>query len=265
MDLGGPLAHGPAWLLLVGVTLLTSALSGALGLGGGTVFVGSLRLVLPTQAAVIFVHAVVQVVSNVSRTWAYRKDVHWPLVWPFLLTCSVTPPLGLWVLSRGVEHPLELAMGLFLLTVPWFPDDARVPLKPRTSMAIAGALVGGAGMLVGATGAVVAPFFRTNDEQGKGLDRRAFIGTKAIAQAFGHLVKIAWFAIAGRQMLVERAAVAHLGLVLVAMCLSTIIGTIVGERLARRLPERWFVLTFRVVMAGLGLSIVAAGQAMHWW
>lgn len=254
------------WFTLVAVTFLTSALSGALGLGGGTVFVGSLRLVLPTQAAVIFAHAVVQLVSNLSRTWAYRKDVHWPLLWPFLLTCAVTPPLGLWILGRGVEHPLELGMGLFLLGVPWFPDDARVPLNPRTSLAIAGALVGGAGMLIGATGAVVAPFFRTTDLQGRGLDRRAFIGTKAVAQAFGHLVKIVWFAIAGRQLLVERAAMADLGLVLVAMCLSTVVGTVVGERAARRLPERWFVLTFRVVMAGLGLSIVAdAGRGMGWW
>ncbi len=249
------------WVTLVLVTFLTSALSGAIGLGGGTVFVGSLRLVLPTQAAVIFAHAVVQLVSNLSRTWAYRRDVRWRLLSPFLLTCSITPPIGLWVLTLGVEHPLELAMGLFLLAVPWFPNDARVPLRPRTSMAMAGALVGGAGMLVGATGAVVSPFFRT-----EGLDRRGFIGTKAVAQAFGHLVKIAWFAIAGRQLLVQRSALAQMGLVLLLMCLSTIAGTILGERLARRLPERWFVLAFKIVMAGLGLSIIGdAGRGMHWW
>lgn len=250
-----------AWVTLVLVTFLTSALSGAIGLGGGTVFVGALRLVLPTQAAVIFAHAVVQLVSNVSRTWAYRRDVHWPLLWPFLLLCSLTPPIGLWVLTQGVEHPLELAMGLFLLAVPWFPNDARVPLGPRTSMAVAGALVGGAGMLVGATGAVVAPFFRT-----EGLDRRGFIGTKAVAQAYGHLIKIVWFAIAGRQLLVDRAALSNMGLVLVLMCASTIAGTVLGERLARRLPERGFVLAFKVVMAGLGLSIIGdAGRGMRWW
>ena len=97
-----------AWVLLVVLAFINAVISGALGMGGGSLFVGSLRLVLPTQAAVVFVHATVQLVSNFSRTLAYWHDVRWRQLAPFLIPCALTPPLGLWLLQHGGEGGLTL-------------------------------------------------------------------------------------------------------------------------------------------------------------
>src|SRR3546814_9639856 len=84
-------------VVLVG--FLTAALSGAAGLGGGTILIGVFYALgmPPNEAVPLF--AAVQFVANSSRTVAYIRDVEWSAAGWFLLagipaTLLVAPFVG---------------------------------------------------------------------------------------------------------------------------------------------------------------------------
>jgi uncharacterized membrane protein YfcA len=100
-------------------------------------------------------------------------------------------------------------------------------------------------MTVGATGPLIAPFFLN-----LGLDRRALVGTKAACMSVGHLVKIAWFGVAGF------AFGSHLVL-LVAAGACVVAGTWVGSRILERVSERFFRGLYMVVLTVIALRLLA--------
>ena len=68
----------PPWLFLLfcSISFLTSALTAALGLGGGVALLAAMATVLP-PVALIPVHGVIQLGSNVGRAVIQRSHVAW--------------------------------------------------------------------------------------------------------------------------------------------------------------------------------------------
>lgn len=232
-------------VILTVVAFLGAGFSAIAGLGGGTFLVAVMFVLgLPPPVAVP-VHAAVQMVSNGSRTIAYGKFLDRRALLIFLAGAIVAPFFVAPLVSKADPDWIRLTMAGFLLFVTWAPWINRIHTKHWSGLVVAGLIAGGLGTVVGATGALIAPFFLREEWTKEGV-----IGNKAICQASAHVIKIAAFSAYGLQFW------QHLHLV-IPMTLAVITGTFLGKRLGGRLSEDKFKITFKVVLTLLAVKLVA--------
>lgn len=237
MQLAPGLGDAPA-MALVGLSFLTSLITATFSLGGGSLLIAAMTLVLP-PVVVIPVHGFVQLGSNAGRALLMRAHIQWQ----FILWVSLGAVLGS-VIGGGFANVLPerwfaAAIGLFVLVTTWLP---RSPLigNNRAVQFAGGMVVSAVGMVVGAAGPLVAAFVR-------GIpDRRQLVATHAMLNTFQHVFKVLVFMVLGF------AIGQYLPLIL-AMVAAGFVGTSVGGRMLTRVPEHVFRLVFRLL-----LSVVAA-------
>jgi len=76
------------FILLIIVSIFTSAITAAFGVGGGATLLALMANILPANA-VIPVHGVVQLGSNTGRLLTMRKFIHWRMTSWFIGGCAV--------------------------------------------------------------------------------------------------------------------------------------------------------------------------------
>lgn len=232
--------HLAALLSLTG--LFTSALSGVAGLGGGTILIGVIYALglAPVEAIPLF--AAVQLVSNLSRTVAYAKHVEWQAAGWFLLACIPATVLMAPFAARMNVHVVQLVLAA-LIAVSLLPTAAAKPLPPRLAFLAAGTANGALGMFVGATGLFVGRLFLRPE-----WPKERVVATLALTQVFGHGLRVAAYGVVGFSVF-ERPAV------LLPVCASVILGTLLGRRLQGRLSETAFRRLFQGILIALTLKL----------
>lgn len=235
--------------ILVLAALLSATLSGITGLGGGTILIAVLYAVGLLPAVAVPLHAGVQLVSNASRTLAYLKHVDWPSLRWFLLG-AVPSPFVVAPLVVGADSDwIRLSMAGFILVALWPKLLSFIHLHGPVGMTLAGVLAGGVGMIVGATGMLIAPFFLN-----PAWEKQRVIASLAVCQTFAHLLKIAAFASFGANVFEHWAW-------LIPMCIAVILGTWLGKRLHGHLDEGQFQWLFRSILALLAIKLAWDGAA----
>ena len=79
-------------IILTVLSFFTALMTSIAGAGGGTVLLAAmLQFMNPAEA--IPVHGVIQLSSNMTRTWLLRKYVNWKIIFKF----SVLLPLGIYI------------------------------------------------------------------------------------------------------------------------------------------------------------------------
>lgn len=241
----------PLQFAILGVAaFLTSMLSGMLGLAGGTALLGVLLLFYDPLVA-IPLHAVIQLVSNASRTWIQREHVERDIVLWYALPLL---PMGFVGLAIAKQLPPELSralIGAFVLVATWAPGLLLLGAHPERAQRnrrflLLGGVVGLLNPTVGATGPLVAPFFLN-----LGLDRQQVVGTMAASQTLGHLMKLIVFGAAGFAFVGFAGPLSLLALLVVA-------GTWAGSRVLDRVSERSFIWLYKAVLTGIALHLVAS-------
>lgn len=230
----------------------TALLSGVAGMGGGTLLMAAMLALglAPTEAVPLF--ALVQLVSNTSRTLAYAPAVYWPAAGWFLLAAIPATALALPLLAGlpdGLVQVLLAALVLLSLT----PGRAgRAPLAPVPSFLLAGALNGGFGAVVGATGLFVGRLFLRPE-----WPKERIIATLALTQVLGHGLRVLAFGLLGL------GAVQRPGLAL-ALCLAVMLGTLAGRRLNAALDEARYRAGVQALLIGLAAYLVWDGARRLW-
>lgn len=224
--------------------LVTTAISGVIGMGGGVTLVAVMALLLE-PGLVVPVHGVVQMVGNSTRSLVLLRKVSWPLFLRYVPTLPIGAVLGLRVYS-GADLPWfrPLIGGFVLAFLIWDRLKPRRLVLPLWVFIPAGLLGGIITMLVGASGPYLAAFMLRDD-----LDREEIVATKAAIQSCGHLIKIPAFLAIGFDY------GAQLGLIL-PLVACAVLGTMIGTRILKRLPERAFQIAFRVFLAVLALRLL---------
>lgn len=234
--------------ILAAAAFATSILSAIVGMAGGITLLAVMLLFLP-PLVVIPLHGVIQLVSNGSRTWIQRRHARFDLLWRYGLLLIPMGILGIHVAQELPESAVRAAIGVFVLLATWaprllllgaHPEDTR----PQLRFFVLGGVTGFLNPTIGATGPLIAPFFLN-----LGLTRQALVGTKAAAQALGHLVKIGLFGSFGF------AFAPHLPLLLSAS-LAVVAGTWVGSQLLDRVSERFFIWLYRSVLTLIALRLL---------
>ena len=235
-------------LILAAAALATSMLSAIVGMAGGIVLLSVMLLFLEPLVA-IPIHGAIQLVSNGTRTFVQRDHVRWGIIASYSVLLLPMSVVGLQI-ARELSPPVaRFLIGVFVLFATWAPGLLLLGTHPERSdprrrFFVLGGVVGTVNMTVGATGPLIAPFFLN-----MGLSRQSIIGTKAAAQALGHVSKILVFGVAGF------AFQDYAGL-LAAMSVMVILGTWIGSRLLEYVSELWFKRIFKTALTVVALRLV---------
>lgn len=234
------LGEWPA-LALVALSFLTSLITATFSLGGGSLMIAAMTLVLP-PAVVVPLHGCVQLGSNAGRAFVMRAHIQWPFMLWVTLGAVIGSVIGGGFANFLPDRWFAAAIGLFVLVTTWLPQP-RVIAESRAVQFLGGAVVSALGMVVGAAGPLVAAFVR-------GIaDRRQLVATHAMLNSFVHVFKVVVFVAMGF------AFARYLPLVLL-MVAAGFLGTTVGSRILTRVPENVFRVVFRVLLSLVALELI---------
>ena len=232
-------------VILTGAAFLTSAVAAIAGLGGGVILIALMPDFLPPQA-VIPVHGIVQITSNVSRTLLGLRHIEWRLVRDYAAGAVVGALLGSRLVPLFAWDHLPLVLGAFILLFTWMP-------KPPGGRRLAGRFVGlGAvqtalSLFIGVGGPLNMPFLL---RESLGRDRTVI--THAVQMTSMHLLKVATFGLLGF------AFAPYLQLML-GMVVGASLGSWAGTKVRGRVPETWFRHGVRVLITLLALRMLILG------
>jgi len=228
---------------LIGLSFLTSLLTACLGLGGGLLMVAAMASVVP-PAALIPVHGVVQLGSNLGRAVLFRSHVRRGIVGWFVLGALIGVTLGAAVAVQLPRGLLLAAVGVFVLVSTWAPKVKAWPV-PEKGFSFIGLVTAFITMFVGATGPFLAPFLSA-ERLG---DRRTTLGTFAACMTLKHGLKVAAFAAVGFAYLPWLPLAA-------AMIVTGFLGTLAGRAIVVRVPEAAFRAGFKLLLTALAIRLL---------
>lgn len=191
------------------------------------------------------IHGMVQLVSNSTRTWYLRKWLKSKMILPFL----IGSPLGALVSTLLIKKldspniPLLLIATMILYTI--FKPKRLPELKlPNWAYGIIGFISGMLGILVGATGPFLAPFFIRDD-----LSKEEVVANKSGMQIITHATKVPAF------FYLDFKYFDHMP-VIAAMTLAAVLGTKYGVILLGKINERVFRIFFKSLLMVAALRIL---------
>ena len=241
-----PDAIGPALAaLFIAASFFTSALTAAIGIGGGVALMALLGTALPV-ASLIPVHGLVQFGSNSGRAWHQRAYVIWPKLFPFMIGAVLGAVIGSAIVIQLPDRPMKLGLGIFILLVTWLKAPALGAMG-KNWIAAGGAIVAFLSMIFGATGPLLASFFEKAFP-----DRKEMVATVAVGNVAVHGLKVLAFALAG-------FAFAQWLPLIAAMIVSGFFGTLFGTKLLHKIPEARFRLGFKIVLSVLAVDLMRRG------
>jgi len=176
------------YLLLAFATLGTSLISGVLSMAGGMILMGVFGFFLSVPAAMVL-HGVAQTVSNGSRVWLHREHLRWGVLIPYSLGSFTILLLFVLVTFVPDKALLFILIGSFPFLALLLPKRINLDMQHKPVAFISGLTVTTAQMLAGASGPVLDIFYVKSS-----LTRYEILGTKAITQTLGHIIKLVYYA-----------------------------------------------------------------------
>ncbi len=244
MDLliGGTVLDTSGFALLAGVSFLGSFIAGALGLGGGTLVLATMAMVLP-PVVLIPVHGVVQLGSNLGRAVLLARQVMTHILPAFMIGTIIGAGVGGQLVVTLPTPLLRAVLALFILYAVWAPKIQASNPGKRTffSVGLGGAFVT---MFVGATGPLVAPFAAAASDE-----RQRVVATHAALMVIQHGLKIITFGILG-------FAFGPYVPLLATLLAFGFAGTWVGGKVLDRLPERIFRIGLKAIVTLMALRLL---------
>ena len=241
-------------LLVLGTVLLTSLLSGVIGMAGGIVLMAVLVTLTPVTHAMIL-HGIVQSVANGARFWFLREHMLYEVLPGYLLGSLIA--IGVFFAFSVIpnENLVLILLGLTPLIAHLIPNrilsvDIR---KPRVAF-LCGCSVVGLQLTQGTSGPLLDLFYQSSP-----LNRFQIVATKAFTQTIGHVCKTAYYLYASISL---SDLEAHLNpFWLLPAVLLALLGTWLGTRILHRLKEESFQKFVPWVMDAIGLLCIAKGIA----
>ena len=176
------------YLTLAFATLITSIISGVLSMAGGMILMGVFGFFLSVPAAMVL-HGIAQAVSNGSRVWLHRHHVRWNVLLPYAAGSFITLAIFISVAFIPNKAVLFILIGSFPFLTFVIPKRVNLDMVYWPVSFFCGLLVTATQMLAGASGPVLDIFYIQSS-----LTRFEILGTKAITQTLGHLIKLSYYA-----------------------------------------------------------------------
>ena len=238
------------YFLLVLATLATSIISGVLSMAGGMILMGVFGFFLSVPAAMVL-HGIAQTFSNGSRVWLYRRHIKWCVLGYYSMgafavlglftTLAFVPSIGL----------VFLLIGCFPLLALILPTSINLDMTRGPVSFFSGIIVTTAQMLAGASGPVLDIFYVKSK-----MSKEGILGTKAVTQTLGHVLKLIYYAI----MMAIASDLVPAWLI-PAVVAAAIIGNYCASLLVTRLSDHQFKKIGRVVISFICVIYIGKGIA----
>lgn len=234
------------WLVLGLAALVTAALSAVIGMAGGIILLAIMLLFLPVEL-VIPIHAAVQLISNSTRVVMFIRHVQWKVWALFSLPAIIGILVGRQLFAAIDPEYLRYLIAVFILIATYLPKPKGDKAWPHWPFLIAGTIAGTLGMLVGAVGPIIAPFFIHTK-----LLKEKMIATKAVCQATVHVLKLVAFGTLGFSF-------GEQGTLILSLGAAVIVGTYMGKRLLRHVSEPLFIRLVKVALTLIAVKLLVWG------
>jgi len=242
-------------LILVISAFITSSISAVLGMGGGIILLGIMAIIIPEGYKVIALHGVVQLFSNSTRTYVFRKNIKVSLIKQFFFGSLIGVSLSIFIILMLIyyfnvqsanEIKVEVLKPFIGLFIVWYLF-LKGPKKEKkvNSFIPVGLIAGLSSIFVGAVGPLIAPFFLN-----KSLNKENIIANKAASQMITHLSKIPLFI-----YFFNMDYTAELNLLL-PLILAVYFGTNFGKKILSFIPEALFKKLFKITLFIIAIRLI---------
>lgn len=229
-------------LFLAFVTFFTSIIAALVGVGGGMILISILPSFLPTNA-LIPIHGLTQVSSNLSRAYFGYKDIKFEVIPKFVLGSILGIALFAGILSLISLDYVPLFIGVYILLSLW-SQKFNEKIKKYENYYIAGFFQTGLSMIVGATGPLTMTLLFKDYK-----DKNIVVATGAALMSITHFFKILVFAYFGFVFF------DYLFLIL-AMMSGAILGSYFGTKLRDKLDGRKFAIILKILLSILAIKLI---------
>lgn len=236
------------YVLIIISALVTSLLSGLVGMAGGVVLMAVLVNILPVSSAMVL-HGITQFTANGSRTLILRKHLMWRLLPGYILGASAAVAGFSALLFVPEASVVLILVGLF----PWLarlqPKSSALNITRPASNIICGFSVTSAQLLAGAAGPLLDLFYLNS-----GLDRQTVVANKALTQTIGHLLRIFYYGA------IISVATPLPNWLFLAAAIAAVIGTRLGTWLLARWDDQRFQKVSGQIILATGTICILQGS-----
>lgn len=224
--------------------MVTSAIAGVIGFGGGMLLIAILPNFL-SPSLIIPIHGVTQLASNSSRMFFSLSHVRWSLLPKFLAGSLVGMLLfGLFLSNISFEY-VPAAIGTYILLNLWSKRFAHF-IRRYESYYLIGFLQTGLGLIVGAVGplslSVLTKQLKSNNE---------VIATSSMFLTLSHLAKIPVYAAVSSDL------VSNMNLI-VYMVIGSILGSFIGTKARFKAGNNKIILVIKILLTLLAVRMLVA-------
>ena len=229
-------------LILGLITFFTSTIAGIVGVGGGMMLIVILPSFLPLNA-LIPIHGLTQVSSNLSRAIFGYKDVQYEVIPKFLLGSAIGIGMFAAVLNLISLEYVPLFIGIYILLSLW-SEKFNEKIKRYESYFLAGFFQTGLSMVVGATGPLTMTLLFKDYE-----DKNKVVATGAALMSITHILKVFVFMYFGFVFF------DYIG-VIVAMIIGAVSGSWVSTKLRNKIDGKKFTMILKVLLSALAIQVI---------
>lgn len=224
------------------VTFFTSTIAAIVGLGGGMMLIAILPSFLPINA-LIPVHGLTQMTSNLSRAVFGYKDVQYEVIPKFLLGSFLGIGIFASILNFISLEYVPLFIGVYILLSLW-SEKFNEKIKRYESYFLAGFFQTGLSIIVGATGPLTMTLllkdYKNKDE---------VVATSAALMSLSHILKVFVFMYFGFVFF------DYIGII-IAMVIGAIAGSWVGTKLRNIIDGKKFTIILKVLLTTLAIKVI---------
>jgi uncharacterized membrane protein YfcA len=234
-------------IIVAALAVVAGAIASVAGFGIGSILtpVVALRLGLAQAVAVV---SLPHFAATVLRAWRLREDVSREVLLRFGIASAVGGLTGAVLHEKLNGSALGVVFGCLLVFAGAMGVTGlskKLRFGHRTAW-IAGIASGAFGGLVGNQGGI-----RSAALLGFDIEREAFVAT---GTAVGVVVDLARLPV---YLAKEGDAILAAWLLVIGATIGVLVGTVVGERLLRRIPENAFRAVVSTIILALGIAVLA--------
>jgi len=229
-------------LILGVITFLTSTVAGIVGIGGGMMLIAILPSFLPLNA-LIPVHGLTQMSSNLSRAIFGYRDVQYEVIPKFLLGSFIGIAIFAGILNFISLEYVPLFIGAYILLSLW-SEKFNEKIKKYESYFLAGFFQTGLSMVVGATGPLTMTLLFKDYK-----DKDKVVATGAALMSLTHILKVFVFMYFGFVFF------DYIGII-VAMIIGAVAGSWAGTQLRDKIDGKKFTIILKVLLTALAIKVI---------
>jgi uncharacterized protein len=242
-----------AFIIIAVSVVITSFISGILGMAGGMILMGVLLAFLPVPAAMML-HGVAQMSANGWRAWLWRGEVDWrvfrSVAFGALLVLIIFSVIQL-TASKPVSY---LLLGATPFLSYLLPEKLKLNVDRRGHSFLCGVSCTAIQLVAGVSGPLLDVFFVHSK-----LGRKEVVATKAATQSFGHILKIIYFG-----LLIKTAQGSIDWWVAAAVIVLAMLGTTLSRKVLEAISDANFRRWTRGVVLVTGSCYLVAGLWLLW-